>query len=103
MEPDSNRKSLDSERGAGALGLEAWRAALILGGGQAQGWVRVPGPQPGIQAVKHSLSDTILSPQDILPCVPFSAAKSMKSLYLGRMFSGAPVIRLRFKRLQPTR
>ncbi|XP_005007182.1 growth arrest-specific protein 6 isoform X2 [Cavia porcellus] len=41
--------------------------------------------------------------EDILPCVPFSAAKSMKSLYLGRMFSGAPVIRLRFKRLQPTR
>ncbi|XP_023571003.1 growth arrest-specific protein 6 isoform X2 [Octodon degus] len=41
--------------------------------------------------------------EDILPCVPFSVAKSMKSLYLGRMFSGAPVIRLRFKRLQPTR
>ncbi|KAM6180058.1 growth arrest-specific protein 6 isoform 2-T2 [Erethizon dorsatum] len=41
--------------------------------------------------------------EDILPCVPFSAAKSMKSLYLGRIFSGAPVIRLRFKRLQPTR
>jgi growth arrest-specific 6 len=41
--------------------------------------------------------------QDILPCVPFSMAKSMKSLYLGRIFSGTPVIRLRFKRLQPTR
>ncbi|XP_008591445.1 PREDICTED: growth arrest-specific protein 6 [Galeopterus variegatus] len=41
--------------------------------------------------------------EDILPCVPFSVAKSMKSLYLGRMFSGTPVIRLRFKRLQPTR
>lgn len=41
--------------------------------------------------------------QDILPCVPFSMAKSVKSLYLGRMFSGTPVIRLRFKRLQPTR
>ncbi|XP_020020072.1 growth arrest-specific protein 6 [Castor canadensis] len=41
--------------------------------------------------------------EDILPCVPFSMAKSMKSLYLGRIFSGTPVIRLRFKRLQPTR
>ncbi|XP_008048702.1 growth arrest-specific protein 6 [Carlito syrichta] len=41
--------------------------------------------------------------EDILPCVPFSVAKSLKSLYLGRMFSGTPVIRLRFKRLQPTR
>lgn len=41
--------------------------------------------------------------QDILPCVPFNVAKSVKSLYLGRMFSGTPVIRLRFKRLQPTR
>ncbi|XP_041529827.1 growth arrest-specific protein 6 [Microtus oregoni] len=41
--------------------------------------------------------------EDILPCVPFTMAKSVKSLYLGRMFSGTPVIRLRFKRLQPTR
>lgn len=41
--------------------------------------------------------------QDILPCVPLSTARSLKSLYLGRMFSGTPVIRLRFKRLQPTR
>lgn len=41
--------------------------------------------------------------EDILPCVPFNVARSMKSLYLGRMFSGTPVIRLRFKRLQPTR
>lgn len=41
--------------------------------------------------------------EDILPCVPFNVAKSMKSLYLGRMFRGTPVIRLRFKRLQPTR
>uniref|UniRef100_A0A8C0E1P4 Growth arrest-specific protein 6 n=1 Tax=Balaenoptera musculus TaxID=9771 RepID=A0A8C0E1P4_BALMU len=31
---------------------------------------------------------------DILPCVPFNVAKSVKSLYLGRMFSGTPVIRL---------
>ncbi|XP_005373989.1 PREDICTED: growth arrest-specific protein 6 isoform X1 [Chinchilla lanigera] len=49
------------------------------------------------------LSPNMDTCEDILPCVPFSAAKSMKSLYLGRMFSGAPVIRLRFKRLQPTR
>ncbi|XP_049992541.1 growth arrest-specific protein 6 [Alexandromys fortis] len=41
--------------------------------------------------------------EDILPCVPFTMDKSVKSLYLGRMFSGTPVIRLRFKRLQPTR
>ncbi|CAO2611519.1 Growth arrest-specific protein 6 [Lemmus lemmus] len=41
--------------------------------------------------------------EDILPCVSFTMAKSVKSLYLGRMFSGTPVIRLRFKRLQPTR
>ncbi|KAM8977446.1 growth arrest-specific protein 6 [Pelodytes ibericus] len=41
--------------------------------------------------------------EDILPCVPFATEKSVKSLYLGRMFSGAPVIRLRFKRKQPTR
>ncbi|XP_053311122.1 growth arrest-specific protein 6 isoform X2 [Spea bombifrons] len=41
--------------------------------------------------------------EDILPCVPFATEKSIKSLYLGRMFSGAPVIRLRFKRKQPTR
>ncbi|KAM4862541.1 growth arrest-specific protein 6 [Urocitellus parryii] len=41
--------------------------------------------------------------EDILPCVPFSMAKSVKSLYLGRLFSGTPVVRLRFKRLQPTR
>uniref|UniRef100_F7IMZ2 Growth arrest-specific protein 6 n=1 Tax=Callithrix jacchus TaxID=9483 RepID=F7IMZ2_CALJA len=41
--------------------------------------------------------------EDILPCVPFSMAKSVKSLYLGRMFSGTPVIRLRYRRLQPTR
>ncbi|XP_077199785.1 growth arrest-specific protein 6 [Paroedura picta] len=41
--------------------------------------------------------------EDILPCVSFAAEKSIKSLYLGRMFSGAPIIRLRFKRKQPTR
>lgn len=41
--------------------------------------------------------------QDIMPCVPFAMEKSIKSLYLGRMFSGTPVIKLRFKRKQPTK
>ncbi|KAJ8783245.1 hypothetical protein J1605_009328 [Eschrichtius robustus] len=48
------------------------------------------------------LSQDMNTCEDILPCVPFNVAKSVKSLYLGRMFSGTPVIRLRFKRLQPT-
>lgn len=34
---------------------------------------------------------------------PFNVAKSVNSLYLGRMFSAMPVIKLLFKRLQPTR
>ncbi|XP_053563655.1 growth arrest-specific protein 6 isoform X2 [Bombina bombina] len=41
--------------------------------------------------------------EDIVPCLPFATEKSVKSLYLGRMFSGTPVIRLRFKRKQRTR
>ncbi|KAJ6667401.1 hypothetical protein lerEdw1_016522 [Lerista edwardsae] len=49
------------------------------------------------------LSSNMNTCEDILPCVNFAAAKSIKSLYLGRMFSGTPVIRLRFKRKQPTR
>ncbi|XP_075419499.1 growth arrest-specific protein 6 [Tenrec ecaudatus] len=49
------------------------------------------------------LSQNMNTCEDILPCVPFNVARSVKSLYLGRMFSGTPVIRLRFKRLQPTR
>ncbi|CAH2223311.1 growth arrest-specific 6 [Pelobates cultripes] len=55
----------------------------------------------GRGAVK--LSHNMNTCEDILPCVPFLTEKSIKSLYLGRMFSGAPVIRLRFKRKQPTR
>nr|XP_021523571.1 growth arrest-specific protein 6 [Aotus nancymaae] len=51
----------------------------------------------------HRHACPLVHANDILPCVPFSVAKSVKSLYLGRMFSGTPVIRLRFKRLQPTR
>ncbi|KAL1773089.1 growth arrest-specific protein 6 [Sigmodon hispidus] len=51
----------------------------------------------------RKLSPDMDTCEDILPCVPFTMAKSVKSLYLGRMFSGTPVIRLRFKRLQPTR
>ncbi|XP_055985779.1 growth arrest-specific protein 6 [Sorex fumeus] len=49
------------------------------------------------------LSPDMSTCEDILPCVSFAVARSIKSLYLGRMFSGTPVIRLRFKRLQPTR
>ncbi|KAM5288708.1 growth arrest-specific protein 6 [Ctenodactylus gundi] len=49
------------------------------------------------------LSPNMDTCEDILPCVPFSTTKSVKSLYLGRMFSATPVIRLRFKRLRPTR
>ncbi|KAM4699900.1 growth arrest-specific protein 6 isoform 1-T2 [Discoglossus pictus] len=49
------------------------------------------------------LSQNMHTCEDILPCLPFATEKSIKSLYLGRMFSGTPVIRLRFKRKQPTR
>ncbi|XP_034970762.1 growth arrest-specific protein 6 [Zootoca vivipara] len=49
------------------------------------------------------LSKNMNTCEDILPCVSFATAKSVKSLYLGRMFSGTPVIKLRFKRKQPTR
>ncbi|XP_074155700.1 growth arrest-specific protein 6 isoform X1 [Sminthopsis crassicaudata] len=49
------------------------------------------------------LSHDMNTCEDILPCISFDVAKSVKSLYLGRMSNGAPVIRLRFKRLQPTR
>ncbi|KAE8625546.1 hypothetical protein XENTR_v10006315 [Xenopus tropicalis] len=49
------------------------------------------------------LSQNMNTCEDILPCIPFASEKSRNSLYLGRMFSGTPVIRLRFKRKQPTR
>uniref|UniRef100_A0A8C9G3S6 Growth arrest specific 6 n=1 Tax=Pavo cristatus TaxID=9049 RepID=A0A8C9G3S6_PAVCR len=49
------------------------------------------------------LSQDMNTCENIIPCVPFAVAKSVKSLYLGRMFSGTPVIRLRFKRKQLTR
>ncbi|XP_075056266.1 growth arrest-specific protein 6 [Mixophyes fleayi] len=49
------------------------------------------------------LSNDMNTCEDIMPCVPFATEKSIKSLYLGRMFSGAPVIKLRFKRKQPSR
>lgn len=70
------------------------------------GWAggsRVAGGSSGSLAEGSHLRPASRSRQDILPCVPFNVAKSVKSLYLGRMFSGTPVIRLRFKRLQPTR
>ncbi|XP_012781774.2 growth arrest-specific protein 6 [Ochotona princeps] len=41
--------------------------------------------------------------EDILPCVPFSLARSAKSLYLGRLFHRTPVVGLRLKRLQRVR
>lgn len=49
------------------------------------------------------LSHDMNTCEDIMPCVPFATEKSKTSLYLGRMFSGTPVIRLRFRRKQPTR
>ncbi|KAL7983847.1 hypothetical protein Chor_000723 [Crotalus horridus] len=49
------------------------------------------------------LSSDMNTCEDILPCVPFATTKSIKSLYLGRIFSGTPVIKLTFKRRQPTR
>ncbi|XP_069493225.1 growth arrest-specific protein 6 isoform X2 [Ambystoma mexicanum] len=49
------------------------------------------------------LSSDMNTCEDILPCVSFATEKSIKSLYLGRMFSGTPVIWRRFKRKQSTR
>ncbi|XP_060625647.2 growth arrest-specific protein 6 isoform X1 [Anolis sagrei] len=49
------------------------------------------------------LSSDMNTCEDILPCVSFADAKSIKSLYLGRMFSCRPVFQLRFKRKQLTR
>ncbi|XP_030057353.1 growth arrest-specific protein 6 [Microcaecilia unicolor] len=49
------------------------------------------------------LSQDMNTCEDLIPCVPLATEKSIKSLYLGRMFSGTPVVRLRFKRKQPTR
>ncbi|XP_064502494.1 growth arrest-specific protein 6 isoform X2 [Pseudopipra pipra] len=49
------------------------------------------------------LSQDMNTCENIIPCVPFAVGRSIKSLYLGRMFSGTPVIRLRFKRKQLTR
>ncbi|XP_066401378.1 growth arrest-specific protein 6 [Molothrus aeneus] len=49
------------------------------------------------------LSQDMNTCENIIPCVPFAVGRSIKSLHLGRMFSGTPVIRLRFKRKQLTR
>ncbi|KAK1170027.1 hypothetical protein AOXY_G8962 [Acipenser oxyrinchus oxyrinchus] len=46
------------------------------------------------------LSADLTSCERIEPCVSLNTRRSVKSLYLGRMFSGAPVIRLRFRRKQ---
>ncbi|KAM9320013.1 growth arrest-specific protein 6 [Gastrophryne carolinensis] len=49
------------------------------------------------------LSHNMNTCEDIMPCFPFPSEKSKTTLYLGRMFSGTPVVRLRFKRKHPTR
>uniref|UniRef100_A0A674GY17 Growth arrest specific 6 n=1 Tax=Taeniopygia guttata TaxID=59729 RepID=A0A674GY17_TAEGU len=49
------------------------------------------------------LSQDMNTCENIIPCVPFAVGRSVKSLHLGRMFSGTPVIRLRFRRKQLTR
>lgn len=36
--------------------------------------------------------------QPITPCISLSLKRNSRSLYLGRMFSGVPVVRLRFRR-----
>ncbi|MBN3281836.1 GAS6 protein, partial [Polyodon spathula] len=46
------------------------------------------------------LAADLTSCESIEPCVSLNTQRSVKSLYLGRMFSGAPVIRLRFRRKQ---
>ena len=41
-------------------------------------------------------------PQAIAPCMSQMMSRNPRSLYLGRMFSGVPVVRLRFRRRVPT-
>lgn len=72
--------------------------------------------------VKYTNSKTILKPgaggigarrrmiislfqnsfQPLTPCMSPSLKKNSRSLYLGRMFSGVPMVRLRFRRKIPT-
>ncbi|KAJ8003417.1 hypothetical protein DPEC_G00148100 [Dallia pectoralis] len=44
------------------------------------------------------LSQNLHSCQDITTCVSLNIKRNSRSLYLGRMFSGVPVVRLRFRR-----
>ncbi|ELW47496.1 Growth arrest-specific protein 6 [Tupaia chinensis] len=77
---------------------------FFAGGHQRSTWVMLAlrAGRLELQLRYHGVGRVTSSGPDILQCVPFNTARSAKSLYLGRMFSGTPVIRLRFKRLQPT-
>uniref|UniRef100_A0A8C9R680 Growth arrest-specific 6 n=1 Tax=Scleropages formosus TaxID=113540 RepID=A0A8C9R680_SCLFO len=44
------------------------------------------------------LAQDLRSCEPVEPCLPLNMKRSSRSLYLGRMFSGVPVIRLRFRR-----
>ncbi|KAL4636271.1 growth arrest-specific protein 6 isoform X1 [Arapaima gigas] len=44
------------------------------------------------------LAQNMRSCEPIKPCLPLNLKRNSRSLYLGRMFSGVPVIRLRFRR-----
>lgn len=49
------------------------------------------------------LGSNMHSCENILPCVSLTTARSIKSLFLGRLFSGMPVARQRFRRKQHTK
>ncbi|XP_062383392.1 growth arrest-specific protein 6 [Sardina pilchardus] len=44
------------------------------------------------------LSQDLRTCEPLEPCVPLDLKRNARSLYLGRMFSGSPVVRLRFRR-----
>ncbi|KAM6980113.1 growth arrest-specific protein 6 [Aplochiton taeniatus] len=48
------------------------------------------------------LGKDLLSCEPLSPCMSLSLKRNSNSLYLGRMFSGVPVVRLRFRRRIPT-
>lgn len=50
----------------------------------------------------RKLGRDLKSCQAIAPCVSLTMSRNSRSLYLGRMFSGVPVVRLRFRRRVPT-
>ncbi|XP_043927051.1 growth arrest-specific protein 6 isoform X1 [Protopterus annectens] len=49
------------------------------------------------------LGSNMHSCESILPCASLTTARSIKSLFLGRLFSGIPVARQRFRRKQHTK